>query len=209
MSYFDDIGSPGAANFTVGLDGGSRLAEMNKGVTPMFSILPVKNDSKSKDAGRPIFDEIEICTLFVAGDQYNRVTHPADSEYIQNRFPEEYRRWKEKHQDRHISGTPLREWPLIGPAHIAEFEALGIFNVEGLAGIPESSIGKFGLREWRAKAAAWLASAKDGAVVTKLAAENDAMRGEVKELADKVALLSDQLAAARAPKPDPGKHKAA
>lgn len=191
---FDDIGSPGGANFTVGLDGSSNLAEMNKGVTPLFFVEPVKNDAKSKEAGRPIFDEVEIVRLLVAGDPYNQVTHPADSEYIQNRFPEEYRRWKEKKQERHISGTPLRQWPLLSPANVAEFEALNIFNVEGLSNIPETSIGKImGMREWRAKAQAWLAAAKDSAVITQMASENDSMKDQIKDLAEKVTELTLQL----------------
>ena len=191
---FDDIGSPGGANFTVGLDGSSNLAEMNKGVTPLFFVEPVKNDATSKEAGRPIFDEVEIVRLLVAGDPYNQVTHPADSEYIQNRFPEEYRRWKEKKQERHISGTPLRQWPLLSPANVAEFEALNIFNVEGLSNIPETSIGKImGMREWRAKAQAWLAAAKDSAVITQMASENDSMKDQIKDLAEKVTELTLQL----------------
>ena len=207
---FDDIGSPGTANFSIGLDGASRLAEMNKGVTPLFFIEPVKNEAKSKEAGRPIFDEVEIVRLLVAGDQYNQVTHPADSEYIQQRFPDEYRRWKEKKQERHVSGTPLRQWPLLSSGNVAEFEALNIFNVEGLANIPETSIGKvMGLREWRAKAQAWLATAKDGAEVARIAEENLGLKDQLKELGEQVKALSAQIAQSQADAARAAKHKAA
>jgi hypothetical protein len=191
---YDDIGAVGASNFSVDLDGTTRLAEMNRGVTPLFAVHPIQNDAKSKEAGRPIFDNVEICTLLVAGDPYNQVSHPADSEYIQNRFPEQYKKWKQNKQERTIDGTPLRAWPLLSAANVAEFEALNIYNVEGLAAIPETTIGKImGLREWRAKAQAWLAAAKDSAVVTKLAAENDSMRDQLRDLAEKVNELTAQL----------------
>ena len=175
-----------------GLDdfGATNFEEMNRGVTPVFIREPVKNDQKTKAEGRPIFDEMEIVRLFVAGDQYNQVSHPVDDR-IKERFAKQYREWKERGTDRHISGTPLRQWPLLTVANVAEFEALNVFNVEGLATLPDSALQRsFGLREWRAKAQAYLEAAKGGAAAAALAEENLAMKDEIASMREEMKRLS-------------------
>ena len=171
---------------------GSQLAAMNAGITPVFFLEAIQNPRKTAEAGRPICDNEERVRLFVAGDQYNQVVHPVD-EAIRERFPEAYRIFKEK-GEMHIEGTPLRLWALLSPKEIAEFEAIKIFNVEGLAQIPDSTLQKvFGLREWREKARAWLATAKDSAAAVKYAEENVRLNDEIGELKRQMAELGAQV----------------
>lgn len=180
---FDDIGMPGAANVTVdGASGQVTIADNNKGVTPIFFMEPVKNAAKTAEEGRPIFDLLERVMLRVAGDSFTQIVHPVD-EAQKARFPEQYRRWKEQHQAMTVSGTPLRQWSALSPANVAEFEALGIFNVEGLAGLSDVNITRSqGLREWRAKAEAYLMTAKDTAVSVRFAEENMHLKSEIADL---------------------------
>lgn len=176
---FDEL-SPALPN-SPGVDewGATIFEEQNKGVTPVFLNSPIHNEAKSAVEGRPIFDSIEICHIYVAGDPFNQSSCPVDDK-IKQRFPNQYRAWKEKGEGRKVTGTPLRSWPLLTSANVAEFEALHIFNVEGLAAIADTSISKAqGLREWREKAKAWLASAKDGAASVKYAAENAQLRDDL------------------------------
>lgn len=197
---FEDIGSPGSANVTIDADGQTRLAAMNKGIVPLFFIEPVQNDEKTEREGRPIFDELERVRILVAGDQYNQITHPVDAG-IKRRFPDEYRRWKETKEERHVAGTPIRAWPILTPAQVAEFEALNILNVEGLANMPDTNIGRMqGLREWRAKAKAWLDQAVGGAEAMKMATDNMSMKEDLAELRAQLADLTAQLALANKPK---------
>ena len=198
---YEDIGSPGGANFTIGLDGREHLAEMNKGVTPVFFHEAVKNPAKTASEGRPIFDQVECVKLFVAGDQFNQITSPVDDR-IKERFPVQYAAWRDKKEAMHLAGTPIRQWPLLQPHQIAEFEALKIFTVESLAQVPDVSLMKSqGLREWRDKAKAWLEVNKDSAAAVKYAEENarlhsdlDALRKQVAELSEQVVSLSVQKA---------------
>lgn len=193
---YDDIGFPSQANVTVGLGfSGERLAEMNKGITPMFFIEPVENAAKTAEEGRPMFDEMECVRLFIAGDPLSQAVNPVDAS-IKARFPAEYKRWKEDHEDRHISGTPLRAWALLTPSQIKEFEAIGIFNVEGVASIADVNLSRSAsLREWREKAIAYLAGAKDGAAITRYAEENLRLRDEIADLKDEMAKFADELKA--------------
>ena len=193
---FEELPAIGGANVTIDMDGQQRLAEMNKGVTPVFFMEPVQNPAKTAEAGRPIFDQEERVRLFVAGDQFNQVVHPVSQE-LRERFPEQYRAWKEKKTEMTITGTPLRQWPLLSAHHVAEFEALKIFTVEALSSLPESALSRMqDMREWRAKAEAWLGSAKDGAFAVKLAEENEKLKDNVAALQQQIKDLADRVSAA-------------
>jgi hypothetical protein len=192
MDDFDFV--PTSHNLTLGLGGGSQLAAMNQGITPYFFLEPIENPRRTAEEGRPIFEDMERVRLFVAGDQYNQVVHPVDNA-MRERFPEAYRAFKEK-RAMHIDGTPLKQWALLKPSDIAEFAALQIFNVEGLAQVPDSALQRaHGLREWREKARAWLATAKDGAAAVKYAEENVRLNDEIGELKRQMAELGAQVTA--------------
>ncbi len=168
-----------AATVTIDENGHERLAEMNKGVTPLFFSRPAKNDRKSAEAGRPIYDSQEFVRLFVAGDPYNQGEAPVDDR-IKERFPDQYDAWVKKKQGLTISGTPLRQWPGLDTVQVAELEALKIFSVEALAQVAETSVQKAqGLRELRARAQAYLEQAKDGSTVLRLAEENQGLKADL------------------------------
>ena len=190
---YDEVGHISSHNFTVGLDGRTEMAAMNVGITPVFFLEPVRNPKKSAEAGRPICDDEERVRLFVAGDPYNQVVHPVD-QGMRDRFPQAYQAFKDK-REMHIEGTPIRQWALLTPSNIAEFEAIKIFSVEGLAQIPDSTLQKVhGLREWREKAKAWLATAKDSAVSVKYAEENLRLNDEIEGLKRQMKELAAQVA---------------
>jgi hypothetical protein len=124
---------------------------------------------------------------------------PVDDE-IKARFESQYHRWQDSKRERHIDGTPLREWPPLSRSQIAELESLNIFSVEALAGVADANLSKiYDGRAWRAKAEAWLKTSKDSAETTKLAAENVRLRADIDELRKTVSELS-----ARIPEHDEG-----
>lgn len=190
---YDDLGSSGSANFTINLDGSSQTAEMNKGITPVFYREPVLNPSRTAKEGRPIYDDMEVVRIFVAGDPLNQIVKPADQS-MRERFPVQWKAWQEKQESMTISGTPIRQWPLLTPANIAEFEGLKIFSVEALSEVSDGNVTKaVGLREWREKAKAWLASSKDSNAAVEYAAENMRLRSEMDEMKTRLNELSDQV----------------
>lgn len=175
------------------MTGKQTFAKQNEGVTAIFFHAPVQNPAKTEAEGRPIFDEFEFCRILIAGDVHNAHVEPVSPATIK-RFPIEYAEWKAGNDRRaHVSGTPLKQWPLMNPAKIAEFEALNIYSVEALAGLADVHLQhSFDLRDWRAKAQAYLEASKDGSVVARYASENEKLRARVAQLEGHVADLTEQ-----------------
>jgi hypothetical protein len=200
---YEELSGVNSHNFTINMDGSSQTAEENKGITPVFYREPVLNPSKTAKEGRPIYDDIEVVRIFVAGDPLNQIVKPVD-QVMKDRFPAQYAAWRDKQEGMTVSGTPIRQWPLLTPSNIAEFEGLKIFSVEALAAVSDSNVTKsIGLREWRAKAIAWLETNKDSTAAAGYAAENlrlstevDGLKTQLKELSDQVMSLSIKKAKA-------------
>lgn len=179
--------------------GGINYAEMNKGVQPVFFVEPVPDAKASEEAGVPKFREEERVRLIVAGDMFNIAVHPVDSG-IKDRFPAAYEAWKAKRQERHIEGTPLKQWPLLSPVQIAEFESANIYSVESLRDIADTNVNRIADgRIWREKAKAWLEQAKDGATATRLAAENERLREQLERLEKRIDEMEAPKKAAHRP----------
>lgn len=188
------LGTPMTHNFAVGPGAEELTAQQNKGVTPVFFTTLVPDPAKTAAEGRPMFKEQTVALLHVAGDPYNRV--PVELSVAAERFPVHYEKWLKTKEERHIDGTPLRQWPLLSALEVAEFEALNIFNVEGLSGVSDANINRHpSLRAWREKAKAFLEHAKDSAAITKYAAENERLTADVADLRAQIARLAAQIEA--------------
>lgn len=188
---------------TINENGGIDYAAMNKGVTPIFFTEAVADEKATEAAGAVRLRELEMVRIQVAGDMLNVATSPVTAE-IKERFAVQYDAWKTKRQDRHIDGTPLKNWPLISALRIAEFEAMGIFSVENLSQVSDTNVSKLADgRVWREKAVAWLQSAKDNGAAAKLGAENERLRSDMedmrKQLAELSALVNSQADEKRGP----------
>jgi hypothetical protein len=190
---YDEFSSPTTHNFVINGDGSSVTAEANKGITPNFYRMPILNPSKTAKEGRPIYDDMEVVMILVAGDPFNQIVVPVDN-VIKERFPVQYDAWAKKNEGLTVSGTPIRQWPLLSPANIAEFEGLKIYSVEALAGVADANVTRsHGLREWREKAKVWLEVNKDSAAAVAHAAENVKLNAKVDELTLRLQEMSDQI----------------
>lgn len=169
--------------------------QMNKGITPIFFIQPVHDQRASDEHGAPRFQNMEHVRLQVAGDQNNVPVLPVD-DAIKQRFSIQYARWKANREDKHFDGTPLRDWPLLSPAQIAEFNANHILSVEQLAEIADTYVTRIhDGRVWRKKAQDFLKLAKDSGVVMQQAAKIDLLEEKVEELTKTILDLSARLPA--------------
>lgn len=190
-SPFANVGEFGAINY----------AEMNKGVTPVFFVEPLEDGNATEKAGALRMYEQEMVRIHVAGDQFTVACQPVDAA-IKERFAVQYGAWKTKKIERHVDGTPLKNWPLLSPLRVAEFESMNIFSVEHLAAVSDSNVNRMADgRIWREKAIAWLASAKDGAVAAKYAAENERLREDSAEKDKRIDDLAARLAALEEKRP--------
>lgn len=163
-----------------------------------FENFPVLNEAKSKEANRPIYEDMEVCRIRMGGDRLQAPVFPAWAEapggaenedgYIvpmtyKEKYAEQYRKFKAG-EVQTKEGTPIEALTFLTPARIKEFKALNIYTAESLAsleGASLKSLGQGGL-EWKTKAKAYLENAAGSATVTKLASENEFLKQQLEEL---------------------------
>lgn len=163
-------------------------------LVPVFKTIAVPNEAKSREAGRPIFDDMEVVEIRFGGDRNKISVFPAHAEtglvdgadgYTQKityaqRFPEQYRRFKESNAQV-MSGTPLDELPFLTQAKRSELKALNIHTAEALSSLEGQSLKTLGIggRDLKEQAATYLQSASGSAELDKLRRENEALRAQV------------------------------
>jgi len=158
-----------------------------------FNTQAVLNPSKSTQAGRPIYDDIDMITVRTPGSQLTSIVDHA-KRYTQGRpvLAEKYKNWKSG-QLESAGGTPLDNFPFLftKPSLIAELKYRNIFTVEQLADL--SDTGKqsiMGGHELCKLAGEW---------IKKTAGEAD--DAEKAEMKNELAELKAQMAALTADKP--------
>lgn len=139
---------------------------------------PCLNKAKSKEEGRPIYEDKEWVTIRVPGDPTMAIDHFAtDEEKAQHRRSLEA--WKADHTSEGIVGTRLEQWPMMSRSTVEELKHFGVRTVEQLAAMNDANVRNIprGLA-LRSQAQAWVKAAKDAAPVQKMQAEIDKMRAE-------------------------------
>ena len=194
---------------------------------PRFYMGLVQNDLKSKEAGRPIFDDIEMLEIKWAGNTKSELHAPAKDRCDRPlRNPENndryYVSWKDHPdfakayeafkagQGGTIQGTPLSELPFLTEGRRAELRAINIHSAEQLASLTGAQIGKygFGMGDLCKQAQNYIERAKGTEVDVRHEREKDEMRGELAALrAQMDMLLSGTAPAPQAVKPAPVKAK--
>jgi hypothetical protein len=160
------------------------MAEANKEqtITVIFAQHQEQNHPKSAAAGRPIYDDMEVCEIRFPGDLKCWAVFPAHEAepnatreaghvvtYAEH-YNEQYRKFKAQEQQT-VAGTPLSEAPFLTEGKRRELRALNIHTVEQLAGLDGAHLKTLGMggREWKNQAAAFLAAAAGTADVTGMA----------------------------------------
>lgn len=144
--------------------------EMDKRLFVRFSTIPKKNEAKSKEAGRPIFEDVEYIEILTPGerDYPHRPVREGDKE----RFATQYERWKRTGEGEALEGTPLSEWPGITRSLVEELRFFNVRTVEQLAGMADSNCQKImGGQTWKQKARDYLERAQANAPMEKMNAE--------------------------------------
>ena len=162
-----------------------------------------ENPVKSREEGRPIFEDVEYVKIHIAGDPKNLQDRKVQDRDIE-RWPLHYKAFKEG-LEAPTEGTPITEWPVIGEAKRRELLALNIKTLEALAELPEGGIARLGIgaRELVKKAQAALEQAKGQAPMNALIDENEQLKArnefleeENAELKMKLKLATEQAGAA-------------
>lgn len=175
-------------------------SDADKKLLVMFYKGTEKNEVKSVEAGRPIFDEFDLVKIMTPGSK-DTYTGDASPDY-QQRFPTQWARYKAG-QSQEMSGTPLSILPWIGVGQLAEFNAVGCHTVEQLAGMSDALSQKFmGHHAIKQRAQQYLDAAKGNAPLLKMEAELQKRDDQIAELKITVdALLAKDKAASAAKTP--------
>lgn len=193
------------------------MSDTSNLLVPRFYMHTTQNEAKSREAGRPIFDEMEVCEVRMAANKQTVGVFPAHEVFKRVHrndgsseeltyaiaFNEQYKKFK-ANEAQDLSGTPLSEAPFLTQAKRLELKAMNVHTVEALAAVDGQPLKQLGMtgREMKNQAMAYLAKANEGADVTRIAAENVAMSQELSELRKQVQELT------AAAKPSKAKPKA-
>lgn len=152
----------------------------------------LRNEAKSLEEKRAIFETHTFILIKIPGDKYNDVNRIA-SEHDKARFPIQFAKF-EKGQEQ-IVGTPLDALPFLTSAQVEEYKYLHVRTVEQMAGMADALCQRvMGAIVHKQKAQEWLDTFKDA---DKLRAEfNAKAEAQQKELDS----LKAQLAALTAAK---------
>lgn len=191
-----------------------KLATENLTVA-IFRTHSTKNESKSQTAGRPIYDDIEVCELRFAANKQTVGVFPAheifkwhDDHETGERtpltyalaYPDQYRKFKAG-EAQVASGTPLGELPFLTQGKRLELKALNIHTAEALAALDGNSLRMLGQggRNLKEQAQAYLDAAAGSADVTRQAEIISELRARIEQLEGRgpaATIEDDQTAAA-------------
>lgn len=157
-------------------------------IIPAFYTEPVEQTFKSKEAGRPIFEDREFVKMIIPGNRGSVAVQPVD-DTVKERWPKEYAAFKAGEEIKH-EGTLLAQWPPISRSQVEEFKFFNVHTVEHLAALNDTQIQTMGMgvRDLRKSAIVFLDAAKNGTgPLMKLVAENTRQ-------ADKIAAQDQTIA---------------
>lgn len=164
------------------------------GVT--FCLRPVKNEARSVEEGRPIFEDREFVRILCPGDKTNIVFREA-SPQDKARFRKQYEGFKSGTGEI-LNGTPLSAWPVLSRAQVEELAYFHVRTVEQLADMPDSAAQGIGpILGLRQKAKDFLAAAKGAAPMEKMRKELEQRDNEIAALRESIRAQGEELAQIR------------
>lgn len=158
-----------------------------------FAMDAIENPEKTKDKGRPIFDDVEMISIRIPGDpdMRRRPVRPEDRQ----QYAKQYLAWKRNQAQESASGTPLAEWPPIKRSQAEEAKFLGIHTIEQLADVADVHLQRLG-PGWlalRQKARDWLKEAQGGAELGKLRTELEDANHRIKVMEEMLAKQAAEI----------------
>lgn len=173
-------------------------AEADKKLFVVFYRDAVQNHHKTLEAGRPMFDDVDMIRIHTPGSR-DTVVSVADYGY-QQRFSRQWEQYK-RGIEQTTSGTPLDVVPWLTKAQVAELAAVNIKSVEQLAGMPDNVAQKFiNHHELKRQAQNFLDAAKDAAPMLKMQEELRSRDETIDMLKKSIAALEATVKGLQGPK---------
>lgn len=155
-----------------------------------FFMHSVHHPRKSKEAGRPIYEDREYVRIRYPGDNKKEHVAPAsEMHYVPHakqqmtyadRFQASYEAFAKGRAD-FVAGTPLVRAGIVSDAQIKELQSQNIVTVEQLAGLQDRLIAKLGVgwRQYVEAARSYLEASKGVADVEALKSEIAALKAQL------------------------------
>jgi len=168
----------------------------------------VKNNFKSHQEGRPIFEDKVYCEYYPAGSTLLKMDVPAHEAH-KMRFAKQWAYYQTTQGgDSREMGTPLSQWAALSPADVENLKGLKFNTIENLAAASDQQLQVLGMgaggmapHVLRTRAQAYLAVAQDTALPQKQAEDIEALKKRVSDLTD---LLKAKVVPVKAePKAEP------
>jgi hypothetical protein len=149
-------------------------------IIPNFHMKAVKNEFRSQQEGREIWEEAEYVEMIVPGDKNSVVDVKVKDEH-RERWPARYEAFK-KSKEMPDDGTPLEEWAGVSRSQVMELKSSHVRTVEHLAGLSDSQLAKvcpMGGHILREKAKAFLQQSEEQKPLAEALAQIEALRSEI------------------------------
>lgn len=165
-------------------------------IVPRFFIHTTPDAKATKEAGRPMFKDMECVEVRFAANKQTVAVFPAHEVWQWDeidginqpityamRWQDQYKRFK-ANEAQAMFGTPLEELPFLTQAKRSELKALSIYTAEALATLDGAPLRQLGMggRELKTQAEAYLNRATDSAAVTRMASEIEMLKQTVADL---------------------------
>lgn len=134
-----------------------------------FFMHPRVNQRKTKEAGRPIYEEIPYIQIMQPGNKDSIVIRPA-RDMDKHRFAEHFRKFEARESQDVVEGTRLDDWPAITRSQAEELKFLNVKTVEQLAGMSDvNAQNVMGLNMLKQKAVKYMETSAANATAEKFA----------------------------------------
>lgn len=177
-----------------------------------FYMRPVKNEKRSLEEGRPIFEDREYIKILSPGDKTKQWDRPV-RKLPQGNVPSDLDRFSkqwlifQRQGANVVEGTPITEWAAITRSDAESFKAMSIHTVEQMAQLGDHQLGWTGARAMRDKAQKWLEKSKDGAEALRWAQEKQELQDQINALKNQMNGFGIQEASAPPAKRKKVKHE--
>lgn len=142
----------------------------------------IQNEFRSQQEQRPVFEDMDMVEIIPPGDQLLKVVAPVREDH-KRRFPRHWAHFQATQGSEALQvGTPITQWPILGPAQVAQLHALKFMTVEQIAEASDMQLQKMGTAggmaatALRDRAVRYLTVARDASVVDHAQQELDAMK---------------------------------
>lgn len=165
---------------SMAFEGNSNRHNGDENLLVKFYTSAKLNKAKSKEEGRPIFEDRAYIQIMQPGNKESIVARPA-TDMDKHRFAEHYRKFLAREDQEAIEGTPLVEWPGITRSAAEELKFYNVLSVEQLATMSDTNAQGFrGMNALRQTARDYLEAASDLAGAQALA-EQKAINADLLE----------------------------